>query len=493
MKIIKFCLMLLMMLGLFACSDINKDLEEMIPADSRGVVSINIKNVIEKGQMTDEDGNFTIPQHLKDIINSNESSPFAETLTLIKKINVNTDANIYCFLPNNIYNFATLIATTDADKAKQEIEKKTGQKFQTIEKVDFLRNGATSYVIEDDVVFIGREAKETMDTNLAIAAKSILHKNNTSIADNEDIKNVLNEDNDVNAYMDMKGIQKMIANSESLTETIKKFPIITLFTDSDIKALTLHLNFEKEGAKLEANVKADDNSDYLKLLDATMSKPDPSFLKVIPTSMNYILSLSLKGENLMKLDQIRKSVNLLSNLPSMDKLDFRSIVNAIDGPIAIAISSGDGVNISSIANDNWNVAIAAKTKNASEIVNQIVAFASDMGQEDYIKNNRHVFSYEGMPVYLGEQDNVVYAIRLDHEMEEEFYYDIPDVKERFTSCPFGFYAKMQESQGDSYFNFGFKNKTDGEGMFYSMHEGNPVVTFLELLCHVDKQESENQY
>ena len=52
---------------------------------------------------------------------------------------------------------------------------------QTIEKVDFLRNGATSYVIEDDVVFIGREAKETMDTNLAIAAKSILHKNRFEI------------------------------------------------------------------------------------------------------------------------------------------------------------------------------------------------------------------------------------------------------------------------------------------------------------------------
>ncbi len=491
MKTIKICLVLMLSLSIYSCSDINKNLEEMIPSDSRGVVRIYVKSVVEKGNLIDDDGNISFPQKLKDLINSSDSSPLSDAISLLKKISIDTDGCIYCFMPKSTFNFATLVAVNDDDNAKNEIEKLTGQKFQKIGKVDFLRNGSTSYAIDDDYVFIGHEEKETADENLALTAQSILHKSSTGIADDNDITEALHKENDVNAYFNMKGIQNMVSNSESLTEWTKKIPIVTLFTDSDIKALTFHMNFEKEGAKFEAYIKADAQSDYLKLLDATMAKADASFLKVIPTSMNYIVSMSLNGENLMKLDQIRKSVNLLSNLPAMDKLDFRSIVSAIDGPIAIALSAGDGVNISSVANDNWNIAIAAKTKNATEIVNRIVSFAAVMGQEDYMKNGRHLFSYEGMPVYLGQQDSIVYAIRLDHELEEDFYYDVPDVRERFTSCPIGFYAKIADPNGESYFNFGFKNKTDGEGMFYSMHNENPVITFLEILCQSNSQTTDN--
>ena len=185
-------------------------------------------------------------------------------------------------------------------------------------------------------------------------------------------------------------------------------------------------------------------------------------------------------------------MNLISNLPSTDMLDFRSMVNSIDGPIAIGLSVGNGVNISSVANDNWNIAIAAKSKDAAAIVERIVAFAAKMGQPDYIKDGRHLFTYQGMPVYMGNQDSIVYAIRLDHELEEDFYYDMPDVRERFASCPLGVYAKISEPQGESYFNFGFKNKTDGDGVFYSMHEGNPVITFLEILCQLNKTEQTTQ-
>ena len=115
-----------------------------------------------------------------------------------------------------------------------------------------------------------------------------------------------------------------------------------------------------------------------------------------------------------------------------------------------------------------------------------------MGQPDYIKDGRHLFTYQGMPVYMGNQDSIVYAIRLDHELEEDFYYDMPDVRERFASCPLGVYAKISEPQGESYFNFGFKNKTDGDGVFYSMHEGNPVITLLEILCQLNKTEQTTQ-
>ena len=122
MKRIKTFVMFMLMLSMFSCTDINKQLEEMIPADSRGVVRIDVKSVIEKGQLADEDGNVVFPQSLKDVMSKNESAPVSEAMTLLRKIGIDTDANIYCFAPKNTFSFAILIAVNDADEAKKAIE-----------------------------------------------------------------------------------------------------------------------------------------------------------------------------------------------------------------------------------------------------------------------------------------------------------------------------------------------------------------------------------
>ena len=115
------------MLSMFSCTDINKQLEEMIPADSRGVVRIDVKSVIEKGQLADEDGNVVFPQSLKDVMSKNESAPVSEAMTLLRKIGIDTDANIYCFVPKNTFSYAALIAVNDADETKKAIEKQSGK------------------------------------------------------------------------------------------------------------------------------------------------------------------------------------------------------------------------------------------------------------------------------------------------------------------------------------------------------------------------------
>lgn len=484
MKILKICFSLILIIFVASCSKIDENMEEMIPADCLGVMRVDVNSLLEKGALTDQDQNITLPQSLIDALETYDS-PLSKAILLGKKIGIDTDGCLYCFLPKHTFAIASLVAVEDADEAKSAIEKSTGGKFQTLEGVDFLRDGAVSYVIDDHFLFIGKEMKEAADANLAIMAKSILHANDKGINQNADICEVLHKESDVNVYLSMKGMQKKIAASETLTEKIKKFPILSLFTDSDIQAISLHLNFEKEGAKLDANIKADDKSDYAKLFDATITNADASVLKVIPVSMNFIVSISVKGENLMKLDQVKKSINLISNLPAADQLDVREMIRSINGPVAIAFSPGQGMNISDLANDNWNVAVAAKTDNAKEIVNNIVAFAASMGQEDFVKNGRHLFSYEGMPVYLGEQEGIVYAVRLDHEMEEEFYYDMPDAKERFSKSKIGCYARFSDPKGDSFFNIGLNDAKNADGVYYSMQDNNPVVAFLELLCRVN--------
>ena len=37
-----------------------------------------------------------------------------------------------------------------------------------------------------------------------------------------------------------------------------------------------------------------------------------------------------------------------------------------------------------------------------------------------------------------------------------------------------------------FFNFGFKNATQGDGLFYTAHEHDiPALTFIEILCTMD--------
>ena len=98
MKIIKICFSIILMLCVMSCSKIDENLEKMIPSDSYGVVRINVNSLLEKGHLTDEDQNISIPQSLKDVVNAHDSSPFSKAIELGKKIGINTDGSIYCFL-----------------------------------------------------------------------------------------------------------------------------------------------------------------------------------------------------------------------------------------------------------------------------------------------------------------------------------------------------------------------------------------------------------
>ena len=53
---------------------------------------------------------------------------------------------------------------------------------------------------------------------------------------------------------------------------------------------------DDKGGKLEAELLADEGSDYVRLLKATTSKPSASVLAAIPTSMEYIMSMSVHGD-----------------------------------------------------------------------------------------------------------------------------------------------------------------------------------------------------
>lgn len=485
-SVIKILLGILILFVATSCSD-NRNMEKMIPSNATGVICIKVPNFIKKAKL-DNGGDCVLPSQLKRVIDKHDGSLMSEVMSDLPKSGLDFGDNVYFFYSQGTFRYVCLATLDDADAAKQLLEYRTGGKFKQVDDVDYLGYQAYSFVIDDDVLLIGRDNYVADEKARTDAARLIFSKTQRSIRDVDDIKDCIDRDNDINAYFDIKGLNAMLQAIPSFKTAMQQYPFLSIITDSDIKAFVMGMKFEKDGASFTAQIKADAHSDYVTLLSATLAKPDNEFLKGIPNSMKYLFSVSVKGEKFVQLDQIRKSINLLSNLPSMDKLDVRGIVKSIDGPIAFAMApsflAGDS---DATFIDDWNMAIALKSTHPQLVVKSIVKFADEMGQPDMLKDGKHLFNYQGMPVLVWAEGSTVCVTRLDHELVEGSFYDSSaDLKDRFASSPIGFYVQSDVDSTKGFFNFGFKNATQGDGLFYTAHEHDiPALTFIEILCTMD--------
>ncbi|MCI5980457.1 MAG: DUF4836 family protein, partial [Muribaculaceae bacterium] len=417
-------------------------MEKMIPSNATGVICIKVPNFIKKAKL-DKGGDCVLPDQLKSVIDKHDGSLMSEVMSDLPKSGLDFGDNVYFFYSQGTFRYVCLATLDDADAAKQLLEYRTGGKFKQVDDVDYLGYQAYSFVIDDDVLLIGRDNYVADEKARTDAARLIFSKTQRSIRDIDDIKDCIDRDNDINAYFDIKGLNAMLQAIPSFKNAMQQYPFLSIITDSDIKAFVMGMKFEDNGASCTAQIKADAHSDYVTLLSATLAKPDNEFLKGIPSSMKYLFSVSVKGEKFVQLDQIRKSINLLSNLPSMDKLDVRGIVRSIDGPIAFAMApsflAGDS---DATFIDDWNMAIAFKSTHPQLVVKSIVKFADEMGQPDMLKDGKHLFNYQGMPVLVWAEGSTVCVTRLDHELVEGSFYDSSaDLKDRFASSPIGFYVQ----------------------------------------------------
>lgn len=474
-----------MVLLMASCSD-NKNMEKMIPADATCVVSVKLPHLLDKARFADStNGTVSIPQALQEVIKQNPDSPLGRVIADLPVSGLDFDDNVYLFMTDKTFRTVMLAGIDDEDKLSTLIEHRTGQKFSEQHDVKFLHYQDVTFAIDDDVLLVGREAHIVSDEQLAIAAASMLFKNAKSIREVDDIIKVIDGDDDINAYFDVKGFNSLIASIPGNTDVQSRFPFLSIFTDSDIKAFVCTMKLEDAGANITAKIQADEGSDFITLLNATLAKPDNGFLKAIPNTMKFVMELSVNGVQFAKLEQVKKTINLVNNLPSMGKLGLGDMIATFDGPLAIGVSpsymmSDDGG--SDFAND-YNLAIVARSTNPDKVIDGIRHFADQMGQPDYVKDGRHVFNYQGKPVYVGKVDDYVYVARLDHELVEESLYELPDLRYRFAKSAFGLYAQPSVGKSMGFLSFGFTSKTEGDGMFYTADEKeSPALVMLEILC-----------
>ncbi len=479
-------LALVVALVLSGCSKGNSRMLGMIPEDATAVIAIDVETILSEGGML-KGGKAVIPDRLKTAIEANEESGLGNLLKMLPRMGLDLESNIYVFFTNKTFRYVLLAMIDDEEAVKKLIERETGLTFKKMHDRDFMHYLDYAFVIDDGVLFYGRANRSTADNVMGDAAISILNKNATSIDGHEDVMACLEADAEVNAWLNMKGITAALKSVPAVSDAMRRSPGLMLLTDVDIDAIGLHLKLDKESAKLTAEVKAGETSDYVRLLETTLTKADNSFLKAIPSSMQYVMAASVNGAAVANMEQVKAGLKQLATYPQLEELDVQSMIASIDGPLAIALSpsymAGDNEDV--FAGD-WNVTIAAKSKDAEGVIGQIKQFASSMGQPDYFKNGSHVYNYGGKPLLVGAVDDIVYLTRLDHELLEGNYYDdFPDCKDRFGQSALGIYVQNKVNDYSSFFNFGMSSPTKGDGLFYTADENdNVVLALLSILTSI---------
>ncbi len=473
-RVLTFVITLLL---LASCSSVNDNLEKMIPADALGVVSINVPDILKKTGIND-DGNLVIPEAVKPVIDENDASTLSTLVTDLPYMGLNTDSKAFAFFTNKTFGTVILATLDDEAAARKTIERRTGGDFQQVEGLNCIYREDNLYVINDKVLLIATVNK-AMDINKAAKqAATILKKQRQSILDNEQVKQVINADGDINAYLQQDGLKLILKRNKTYREIAQKLPLVEIFTESDAKAYECHLNLNEESADLTTRVFADENSDYNKLLTTTLAKADPSFLKAIPNSMDYIVTMSVKGENFVKLQQIQQLIGMFKKLPFIGRIDLQGILASIDGPIAIGLARDPHLE------GEWNAVIAAKTTNPDMILNQISSFASSMGQAPEIYDGEYIYQYENKMIKLGVVEGVLYLKMLDYEQTEGYAYELESVRALFEASNVGLYINPQVTQGGT-FTYGMSDNFNGKGQFIPTDKGaHAAQTLLKVLCAI---------
>ncbi len=474
---LKYLSAALLVLLLAGCSGDN--LEKMIPADATGVISLDVPRVLKQAGMID-DGKIILPKSLQQSIDDNDTSPLCILLSDLPQMGIDTDSKAYAFFTVKTFGRVMLAQLDDPDKARKTLQMRIGGDFAKVEGLDCMYVKDNLYAIDGNVLLVGTVNKVMEASRAAKAAKGILSKTATSILDNKEVKEVLTKDAAINAWIQGKAVKLILNKSDVYRELSQKMPLIEIFTESDIDAITCNINFDQERVEMDTHILAGENSEYAQLLNTTLGTPSNSVLRAIPNSMDYIFTLCVKGDEFVKLKQIQQLLSMFGKLPYVGRIDLAGILATVDGPFTIGLARDPHLE------GEWNMVIATRSTNPDGVVNQISSFANSMGQAPELYEGEYIYQYDNKMIRIGVIDGILYLKMLDYEQTEGYAYDMVPVRDFFDGALMGFFAQTHSADGvDGYFDFGLNDIFNGKGHFYTSDEkANASLELLRALCGI---------
>ncbi len=467
-------LLVLMMTG--CASD---GLEKMIPADATGVVSLDVPRILKRAGMID-DGKIVLPESLQQTVDDNDTSPLCIMLNDLPQLGLDTDCKAYAFFTVKTFGRVIIASLDDPDKARKTLTLRVGGDFNKVEGLDCMYVGDNLYAIDGKVLLIGTVNKAMEVSRAARAARSILSKTSTSITENKEAIDVLhNKDAAINAWMQGKGLKTILNKSEVYREISQKMPLIGIFTESDIDAVTCAIELDEEQVEMTTRIKAGENSEYAQLLNSTLGKPSDDVLKAIPNSMDYIFTMCVKGDNFVKLKQIQQLLGVFGKIPYIGRIDLASILATVDGPFTIGLARDPHLE------GEWNMVLATRSTDPDGVVRQISSFANSMGQAPELYEGEYIYQYDNKMIRIGVIDGILYMKMLNYEQTEGYAYEMKPVREFFDGALIGFFAQTRNDSVNGYFDFGLEDIFNGKGHFFTNQpKANATLELLRALCSI---------
>lgn len=477
-------LLLTLVLAVASCTSTNEKLERMVPSDAIGVAAVNMPQLLQKSGI-EKDGIIKVPKELLEVLDrSNGSSIFTFLVERLASSGIDTKAKVYVFFTPKTFRSVTLLPVADDDKMRHLVESFTGKKFDKKHGIPFIMSNNEAFVLSDGVLLIGSVSDLADAGDAAAKAKAIINGDKESLFKaNEKVRKCLNNNDAVDAYFDMKGLASLLNKDEAYRTLSQDFPLMAIITDSDIECLTCSVTLGDDNtATFKTHFDVPEKSEYVQLLDQTLSTPSNDFLSAIPSSMDCIMGVSVKGDNFVKLEQFQQLTRTLNDQGGLAGIDFTSMLNTVNGPFALALSPDQ--------TGGWDIVLAATTVNPDVAVKQVVDFAKKNGQDPVVRDSIYYYEVDSKQVKMGVKDNVFYIKMLGYEDDAyEPSSGFPDAMEMFGSKRIAIFAKPKIGDKPAgYLNFGLKNATDGDGLFYTHDpKDNVALSLIELLCSMNRE------
>ena len=452
-------------------------LEKMSPADATGVVSLDVHDILKQAGMLNDD-KIVLPQSLQQVVDDNDTSPLCVLLNDLPQMGIDTDSKVYAFFTVKTFGRVILAKLNDPAKARKTLEMREGGDFSKVEGLECMYVKDNLYAIDGKVLLVGTVNKAMEVARAAKAAKGILAMTATSMADNKEVKEVLhNKDAAINAWIQGKAVRTILNKSDVYRELSQKMPLIEIFTESDIDAITCNIGFDDDKVEMDARILAGKDSEYAKLLNSTMGTPSGDVLRAIPNSMDYIFTISVKGDNFVKLKQIQQLLSMFGKIPYIGRIDLANILATVDGPFTIGLARDPHLE------GEWNMVIATRSTDPDGVVKQISTFANAMGQAPELYEGEYIYQYDNKMIRIGVIDGILYLKMLDYEQTEGYAYEMKPVRDFFDHALLGIFAQTRNDSVSGYFEFGLEDIFNGKGHFYTNQDkANATLEFLRSLC-----------
>ena len=480
--ILYIVLLLTMTAVMVSCNSTDENLRAMVPDDAVGVVSINLPSMLDKAHMVDQE-KVVVPGDLKKVIEESDPTLLGDIIDNLPTSGIDIKNKCYVFFSPGIYKIVTLIPLVDEDAARNMVKKITSSKMTEVQGVDFATHLDYAYVIDDDVLLIGRYSNP-VDANVAAnAAGDILGKTKPSLLSNEDVAANLSDSCDINAYVKVKEFSTILKTNSRLSTIFGNVPAIEIITDSDIKAMKATVNFnftEKDGETAQINTQFiyDKNGQYSKLYDSLIDASTDSasnVLSLIPGELESYFTIKVDGAKLAAMPQMARMFEVMEATPLTRGLKHKEMVSSIKGAVAV------GFGKSTVG--DWNFAVAVQSTNPQLITSQIVDIASSRGQSPLQRYGEYFYDYGAQGIAMGQTSNAFYLRCVD--FETGYTADkLPVLPANIEKSAIAIYRLLKiGDKEEGFLNWGLNDKTKGSGIYFTSKENdNVVVSLLKYMC-----------